>query len=597
MKKGLLVLLFICLLCPVLLVRAESTTYELRTENGEKYLYANGEKDTSFTDLYHNKSDNAWYYIVKGRWEKNYNGVVLYSVNKKYYYISKGLIDRTYSGLFQDTHTNTWWYLEKGIVNMSYEGLVLYEPNGKLYYIKDGKIDRTYNGTVYYETTDKTYNVVNGVATATVEEMKPLLSVDRSQTLKGIDISNYQNDLDLAAIDCDFVILKATEGAGVTDASFYRNFARAQSLGKKVGFYHFARPINTPYEDAEYFYEHTKQYFHQGIPVLDWEAEHMWDVGWAKTWLDYIYSRTGVKPLIYMSQSTANDYDWSSVVNAGYKLWIARYNNTYANYNYDLSAAGPAPYSKYWPNYTMWQYTDQGRLNGYRLKLDLNVFYGTKDYWDQLAGKQIVRSLSEPYVYAYDQYQNNTLLTKPKLVAVYNSAYGADIRWKPQDGVEEYLLMRKENGVWSSVAVLPVSSLKTENGNYKYIDMTVKDRYGKGYIYSVAAKRGESVSAYDTKGLAFYRLQAPKITSAYAVGRDAVEVRWSEEKCQGYELQYSPDEGKTWIKCAQTDRTAKTVSGLIPGTKYVFRVRCQKTNKDRGTTWSPYSAWRSAWAE
>ena len=29
-------------------------------------------------------------------------------------------------------------------------------------------------------------------------------------SLKGIDISNYQRGLDLAQIDCDFVIIKAT---------------------------------------------------------------------------------------------------------------------------------------------------------------------------------------------------------------------------------------------------------------------------------------------------------------------------------------------------------------------------------------------------
>ena len=33
-------------------------------------------------------------------------------------------------------------------------------------------------------------------------------------TLKGIDISNWQNGINLNAIDADFVIVKATEGVG-----------------------------------------------------------------------------------------------------------------------------------------------------------------------------------------------------------------------------------------------------------------------------------------------------------------------------------------------------------------------------------------------
>ena len=33
--------------------------------------------------------------------------------------------------------------------------------------------------------------------------------------MRGIDISNYQRGLDLAAVDCDFGIFKATEGTSI----------------------------------------------------------------------------------------------------------------------------------------------------------------------------------------------------------------------------------------------------------------------------------------------------------------------------------------------------------------------------------------------
>ena len=36
-----------------------------------------------------------------------------------------------------------------------------------------------------------------------------------------------------------------------------------------------------------------------------------------------------------------------------------------------------------------------------------------------------------------------------------------------------------------------------------------------------------------------------------------------------------------------------TVSGLKKGSRYVFRIRCSKTNKDRGTYYSEYSKWLS----
>ena len=35
--------------------------------------------------------------------------------------------------------------------------------------------------------------------------------------LKGIDISNHQAGLDLSKVDCDFVIIKATEGKSYVD--------------------------------------------------------------------------------------------------------------------------------------------------------------------------------------------------------------------------------------------------------------------------------------------------------------------------------------------------------------------------------------------
>lgn len=38
-------------------------------------------------------------------------------------------------------------------------------------------------------------------------------------TMNGIDISNWQRDINLSAIKADFVIVKATEGIGYVDKS------------------------------------------------------------------------------------------------------------------------------------------------------------------------------------------------------------------------------------------------------------------------------------------------------------------------------------------------------------------------------------------
>ena len=206
-------------------------------------------------------------------------------------------------------------------------------------------------------------------------------------TLNGIDISNWQRGIDLSKVPCDFVIAKATEGIGYVDKSCDGFIQQAKRLGKKLGFYHFARPRNDAVREAQYFYNNTKNYFGEAIPILDWEAENKSDVAWAKRWLDEVHRLSGVKPVIYMSESVVNSYDWSSVANADYGLWVAKYRDNKPDYNYNMANAGSRPRVKWWEFYCMWQWTSSGRLNGYGGNLDCNVFYGDGATWDKYAGK------------------------------------------------------------------------------------------------------------------------------------------------------------------------------------------------------------------
>lgn len=208
-------------------------------------------------------------------------------------------------------------------------------------------------------------------------------------TMNGIDISKWQSGLNLDVVPCDFVIVKATEGIGYVDKACDGFFQKALKLGKCIGFYHFARPTanNDPIREADFFYENCKGYFGKGIPILDWEAENKHNVAYAKKWLDRVYQRSGVKPIIYMSESVVNAYDWSSVANADYGLWVAKYRDNNPDYNYNMSNAGSRPRVKWWKFYCMWQWTSSGRLNGYSGNLDCDVFYGDVNTWNKYAGK------------------------------------------------------------------------------------------------------------------------------------------------------------------------------------------------------------------
>ena len=201
--------------------------------------------------------------------------------------------------------------------------------------------------------------------------------------LKGIDISKWQNGIDLEAIQTDFVICKATEGVGYTDSTCDSYYQKAKRLGKKLGVYHFARPDlgNSAESEADYFVQNVQGYIKESILILDWEpgGGQIGNVSWAKAWLDRVYSVTGVKPIIYMSESPSNSFDWSSVVAGDYGLWVASYSS-------NNGSEGRKPTNKYWPFYIMWQYTSRGRLNGYNGNLDLNNFYGDFTVWDKYAG-------------------------------------------------------------------------------------------------------------------------------------------------------------------------------------------------------------------
>ena len=206
--------------------------------------------------------------------------------------------------------------------------------------------------------------------------------------MKGIDISKWQKGLKLSKINYDFVIIKATEGATYVDPCFSDFIKQAKDLGKPFGFYHYARPENnSAHAEVVNFYNAIKDYIGQGIVVLDWESTGKSNVKWAKQFLDEFFQMTGVKPMIYMSESVVNEYNWSEVAKGDYGLWVARYRDYRPDYNYDISNAGKKPSVKWWSFYAMWQWTSVGRIDGYNGNLDCDEFYGNEKAWNAYAGK------------------------------------------------------------------------------------------------------------------------------------------------------------------------------------------------------------------
>ena len=199
---------------------------------------------------------------------------------------------------------------------------------------------------------------------------------DSVMAMKGIDISNWQAGINLSAIagDIDFVIVKATEGIGFVDKSCDKFFQAARDLGKPLGFYHFAR-TNDAVKEADFFYQNTKNYFGQAIPVLDWEVDV--SIAWVNTFVERIHALTGVWPWVYANPWRFNQ----GTVNTNCGRWVAGYPYAIRDVNYGLNNPLPTSYKIRNGLVVAWQFTSSCRIKGYGGNLDANVFYGDAKAW------------------------------------------------------------------------------------------------------------------------------------------------------------------------------------------------------------------------
>lgn len=208
--------------------------------------------------------------------------------------------------------------------------------------------------------------------------------------MNGIDIAGWQSGIDLSMVPCDFVICKATGGTGYVSPDFKRQVEQSLSLGKLTGVYHFALDGfkgTTPEAEAKHFLNTIKPYLGKVILVLDWEADAVnLGAGWAKKWLDFVYSETGIRALIYMSQGVASSSAWAEVAK-NHPLWMAQYANYEKQYGYNSNPWGAKTCGKWGNNIAIHQYTSQGYLDGYNSNLDLNLAYIGKAEWERLCGK------------------------------------------------------------------------------------------------------------------------------------------------------------------------------------------------------------------
>ncbi len=193
--------------------------------------------------------------------------------------------------------------------------------------------------------------------------------------LNGLDIASYQSGLDLTKIDYDFVIIKATQGTSYVNPYMTTHYQQAASEGKLIGFYHYFGG-GDPKAEADYFLKYVRSYVGDVVLALDWESAQnskfgSSDLTYCKTFLDYVYEQTGVRPMLYVQQSIMSKF--SSLTDYG--MWIAQYKD------YSQTGYQETPWNEGSYTCAIRQYTSNGRLSGYSGDLDLDKFYGGKKAW------------------------------------------------------------------------------------------------------------------------------------------------------------------------------------------------------------------------
>lgn len=197
-------------------------------------------------------------------------------------------------------------------------------------------------------------------------------------TLNGIDISNWQAGINLAAVPADFVIAKATQGTGYVSPDCARQVEQARQVGKRFGVYHYVSGGNAIAE-ANFFVDNCANWVGKGLFCIDWESDEnsAWgDEGYLEQLVAQVKARTGIPPLIYTSASRyAQVAPVANRQNCG--LWIAQY----ANMN--PTGYQDTPWNEGAYACVIRQYSSAGRLPGYGGDLDLNKFYGDGATFDK----------------------------------------------------------------------------------------------------------------------------------------------------------------------------------------------------------------------
>jgi len=258
--------------------------------------------------------------------------------------------------------------------------------------------------------------------------------------INGLDVYSGNGTINWTSVKnggYDFAFVKATEGVNAFDSAFTTNMSGAHAAGLFVGAYHFAHveslsPTGSPnfnnytggafaYDsplqpnrdawldatrEAVDFIKRIRPYYQQTgnthylPPVSDIEQAYMPTLSaslkkefvsnWADLFAQTVYDALGVRPILYVSKSSANT-NFTTTVAAKQPFWIAWYKGT-GTVSPPVASDTPG-----WPAWSFWQWSDgtdqiaiDNPVPGAGSHIDRDVFSGTLAQLDAMT-VQIVR--------------------------------------------------------------------------------------------------------------------------------------------------------------------------------------------------------------
>ena len=188
-----------------------------------------------------------------------------------------------------------------------------------------------------------------------------------SNNLRGIDVSNWQGNINFAAVKnsgIQVVYMKASEGNYYRDTYLDQNYSNAKAQGLKVGFYHFFRSNVDSAAQAQYFVNCIQGKESDCRLAIDIETTEGYgrDAISSKcvTFLEEVKRLTGKDVVVYTYTNFINNYLNSSL--SVYPLWVA---------HYGVDTPGD---NCVWNSWVGFQYASDGQVPGVSGNCDMDEY-------------------------------------------------------------------------------------------------------------------------------------------------------------------------------------------------------------------------------